>query len=446
MSALEDTLSRHATASFSDASDVSFLKSPTHFHEELIRRVRSADKRVLLSALYFGTGDLSRQLAQAIHETLAEKPGLEVTLVLCRWRGTRNVAKGASSCDMFKQTLTQFGSRFRLQLFDAGQCGWLKAGWLPERVREAVATHHVKAFVCDDDVIVSGANLSDTYFSDRSDRYLSVHSPALGDYVTEYIETLRPFSSHAACDDFERLHILPQSRSSSELPRTLHDFTEKDRPTVSSQNNDGVRLFVSHQLHSAGIQHEQRLFSAMLQLRDYCFDMCTSYLNLLPEHVRLLSSPMAPKVRILTAAPQAHGWANSTGFSRHVPSFYEAAKCELAEHTDRVKLLEFVRENWSYHAKGWWLLPLANEAEPAPVVTHVTSSNLSGRSWLRDHELGVTVLSRRPLPAVAREHAHTFGHGGAHVQEAPLKLFRADMPRQAPVWVRTLRRAFRTFF
>ena len=30
---------------------------------------------------------------------------------------------------------------------------------------------HVQAFVFDDDVLLSGANLADTYFSDRLDRY-----------------------------------------------------------------------------------------------------------------------------------------------------------------------------------------------------------------------------------------------------------------------------------
>jgi CDP-diacylglycerol--glycerol-3-phosphate 3-phosphatidyltransferase len=38
-------------------------------------------------------------------------------------------------------------------------------------VSEVVGVCHLKAYVFDDDVMISGANLSTTYFTNRQDRY-----------------------------------------------------------------------------------------------------------------------------------------------------------------------------------------------------------------------------------------------------------------------------------
>ena len=42
---------------------------------------------------------------------------------------------------------------------------------LPPRVSEIVGVCHLKAFIYDDNVLMTGANLSNTYFSNRQDRW-----------------------------------------------------------------------------------------------------------------------------------------------------------------------------------------------------------------------------------------------------------------------------------
>lgn len=41
---------------------------------------------------------------------------------------------------------------------------------LPPRVNEVIGVSHVKAYIFDDDVIMSGANLSSDYFTNRQVR------------------------------------------------------------------------------------------------------------------------------------------------------------------------------------------------------------------------------------------------------------------------------------
>jgi CDP-diacylglycerol--glycerol-3-phosphate 3-phosphatidyltransferase len=47
---------------------------------------------------------------------------------------------------------------------------------LPVRWNEVVGVQHMKIYVFDDQLILSGANLSNTYFIDRQDRYLMLSS------------------------------------------------------------------------------------------------------------------------------------------------------------------------------------------------------------------------------------------------------------------------------
>ena len=42
---------------------------------------------------------------------------------------------------------------------------------LPPRVSEIVGVCHLKAFIYDDNVLMTGANLSNTYFNNRQDRW-----------------------------------------------------------------------------------------------------------------------------------------------------------------------------------------------------------------------------------------------------------------------------------
>jgi CDP-diacylglycerol---glycerol-3-phosphate 3-phosphatidyltransferase len=55
---------------------------------------------------------------------------------------------------------------------------------------EVLGVHHQKIYVFDDRVVLGGANLSKNYFLNRKDRYLSIHSPELSDYLFDYLQIL----------------------------------------------------------------------------------------------------------------------------------------------------------------------------------------------------------------------------------------------------------------
>jgi CDP-diacylglycerol--glycerol-3-phosphate 3-phosphatidyltransferase len=44
--------------------------------------------------------------------------------------------------------------------------------WIPSPLDEVAGVFHIKAYIIDDQLVLSGANLSEEYFQDRQDRYL----------------------------------------------------------------------------------------------------------------------------------------------------------------------------------------------------------------------------------------------------------------------------------
>lgn len=94
-----------------------------------------------------------------------------------------------SSYDFVQQTLTQSANKHRIRV------SLIKHNRLPSifqslgynDLNELFGTYHIKHYVVDDDVILTGANISRDYFSIRTDRYLHCHECAhLADYVYEF--------------------------------------------------------------------------------------------------------------------------------------------------------------------------------------------------------------------------------------------------------------------
>jgi CDP-diacylglycerol--glycerol-3-phosphate 3-phosphatidyltransferase len=59
-----------------------------------------------------------------------------------------------------------------------------------------VGVCHLKAYIFDDDIIISGANLSNTYFSTRQDRYYIMRNAGL---VAEHIRSMVQVCMSQAC-------------------------------------------------------------------------------------------------------------------------------------------------------------------------------------------------------------------------------------------------------
>lgn len=153
--------------------------------------VATAQRSITLASLYIGTeGGRERQLVEALAAAAADasRPQLRIRILLDALRSTRPTrGPGGSTTStaelLAEQVLLAAGQgagtlagsdasqpRAAVALFHTPSLRGLLKRVLPPRVREVVGVCHTKLYIFDDDVLLSGANLSNNYFTTRQDR------------------------------------------------------------------------------------------------------------------------------------------------------------------------------------------------------------------------------------------------------------------------------------
>ena len=73
--------------------------------------------------------------------------------------------------------------------------GILKGKMSESPLREIFGVHHIKAHVFDNNILITGANLSEDYFTDRQDRCMVIQDCApLANYLDDLITMLTDYS------------------------------------------------------------------------------------------------------------------------------------------------------------------------------------------------------------------------------------------------------------
>jgi len=133
---------------------VQILSTPKAFYDSLVERCDAATTRVTLSALYWGTDPLAADLAEAVAR--AARRGVVVNVTLDAARAGRRDKDGRTSVDALAGVAAAGGD---VNLVDASGRRGL--------VGEILGVYHAKACVFDGATLLTGANLSEEYFSTR---------------------------------------------------------------------------------------------------------------------------------------------------------------------------------------------------------------------------------------------------------------------------------------
>ena len=148
---------------------VNVISTPTDFHSYLTSKIPEAKSRVSISSLYVGVGGASAPLEKEFLSALsAAPPTVRLRLVMDYHRGRREVGE-TSSAKAVSDALK--GCSRSPHLFKVPTPSFPSIT-LPSPLNEVAGVMHMKAYIIDDEMILTGANLSEEYFSDRLDRYL----------------------------------------------------------------------------------------------------------------------------------------------------------------------------------------------------------------------------------------------------------------------------------
>lgn len=167
-----------------NSSKINIISDPRKFYDTLCERFRNANRRISIASLYIGTGSLEKKLLEVTKANLEEQKSLKFKVLLDYQRGTRG---DVNSVSLLKEFVNDIPDRCSVNLYQTPKLhgSWSKA--LPSRYNEIVGLQHMKLYIADDSVLLSGANCSNDYFHQRQDRYVEIEDPELANFYSELI-------------------------------------------------------------------------------------------------------------------------------------------------------------------------------------------------------------------------------------------------------------------
>lgn len=322
----------------------------------------------------------------------------------------------------------------------------LRKKYIPKRINEGWGLQHMKLYGVDDEIIMSGANLSSDYFTNRQDRYHLFHSKDLTDYFAKIHNGVAKLSFDIQPSEKEGSGGYTMTwPSSNPAPSPLdspskfkasaskllsHLLTPSNSP-VSPQRASASTTTIYPVLSLVPLLPTSTELPALTKIltslthppfTGSTWTFTAGYFNMTSSFRRLLLSTRPSSGTVLTAHPHANGFYGSAGVSGMLPDAYtHLAKMFLrkVKHenlSSSIALKEWkkgkVNEEggWTYHAKGLWVTFPSNPAssqsqasvidatpEPQdPSLTVIGSSNYTKRSYELDLEANVIIATSDP--------------------------------------------------
>ena len=364
-----------------------------------------------------------------ILKALDNNPSLHVSILIDALRGTREAPKECAA-SLLTPLVENHPNRVDVRLYHTPNFRGLKKRIIPSRFNEGWGLQHIKLYGFDDEIMLSGANLSRDYFTNRQDRYHLFHSAELTHYYAQFHEKLRSISYklHPSQERLERFRLeWPETNGCPEPYKSPNEYrihatkllSPLLRPAKTAHATSAATLvYPISQL--APLASEQDGLSTETTGVSFVLDVLSQpsfsggnwvftagYFN--PSSgvkEGLIAGGKSTSGLIINASAEANGFYGSPNPSGYLPDAYmilakrflqdvrnagvgQAITMEQWRHVPRGQSLD----GWTYHAKGIWITP-PNERNP--MLTLIGSSNFTRRSHRLDLESTCILVTRDP--------------------------------------------------
>ncbi|CAH1971801.1 unnamed protein product [Acanthoscelides obtectus] len=430
------------------ADNVTILTKPEQFYNILLKHCQYAKDRVTLASLYIGNGDLEKKLVGTLKsnkEFLANK--LKINILLDYTRGSRY----ENNSRTILLPLVQQSNNCTVSLYHTPVLRGILKRYTPDRWNELYGLQHMKLYIFDDTLIISGANLSNDYFTNRQDRYIVIKDKRLSDFYCGLVNRVQKFSLKMNKDNHLSLDsdwkILPYQGNKFEFIEKSADIIEQymvENIQENAHKEEGFDtwMFPMVQMGQLGIEQDAQITDKILADTppNSRLKIATGYFNLTNQFTNTIIRKSKAQCDILMAHPKANGFFGAQGVAGGIPYAYSLIartfkeNCKKAGQEQRVKLFEYFREGWTYHGKGLWYYP---PNQDTPCVSLIGSPNFGERSVKKDLESQMVIITENET---LRDLLH----------EECRQLFQQGLPadtnRKGPLWVHTFVLLFKSYF
>ncbi|KAG5984157.1 hypothetical protein E4U55_005870 [Claviceps digitariae] len=439
--------------------DVRIIRTPADFYETLKDRIRTAKRRIFLSTLYIGKSE--RDLIATLQDAMRRNPQLKLSILTDCLRGTRE-APDPSCASLLVPLVTEFGSaRVEIRMYHTPNLTGLRKKYIPRRINEGWGLQHMKLYGVDDEIIMSGANLSSDYFTNRQDRYHLFSSKEMTDHFCRIHDGVGSLSfrvepshdpsgfalswpaTNAAPNPIEQPQEFIRKSSSTlkSLVATTASTSIQDTPSQSGGGLANTRVYMLGQFSQIMRPDDSTELPVLTHILEQLalphykgssWTFTAGYFNPAPSLSKLLIGTASTNNTVITAAPEANGFYKSSGVSGLLPGAYVLLARRFLDavnrsHRDGAITLKEWRlgttgqpGGWTYHAKGLWVT-MPGQANPS--ISIIGSSNYTKRSYSHDLEVGALIVTKD------EKLMKKLGDEQAWLQEHARKVTRDDFAR-----------------
>lgn len=338
-----------------------------------------------------------------MRRALERSPELEITILVDSLRSTREglyrgTPRTSSCASLLARLQVDYPERVQVRLYRAPDLPiWLEK-LVGKRFVEGWGLQHMKIYGADDEVMTSGANLSNDYFTNRRDRYIRIKDKEISQYMYSLLMVAARYSfslkgqptrvqgkeedsqDHApyelSWDEGKSLPLQVDSQENhgplrwkSAMSKEINQLTKRWLKSQNSAMNQIEQKKVATsmvefvpllQMGPLDIKQETICIPKVMELansRAARLDFTTGYFSINPQYAELILSGRF-KIDITTASPKANGFYNSKGISKHLPAAYTWLETLFwrrtrgARRANDIVMREWYKPGWTYHAKG----------------------------------------------------------------------------------------------
>ncbi|XP_064644012.1 CDP-diacylglycerol--glycerol-3-phosphate 3-phosphatidyltransferase, mitochondrial-like isoform X2 [Lineus longissimus] len=463
---------------------IKVLKEPAEFYDTLKNNAATAKKRICLASLYLGTGNLEQGLVDSVREALtnaSNSPDFKVTILLDYTRGSRG---DPCSRTLLLPLLEEFPDQVQVALYHTPDLRGVLKKLLPDRFNETIGLSHLKVYLFDDTLIMSGCNLSESYFTNRQDRYILIRDcPELANFFHGIVDCISSISFQVDQDNKLHLHedmdhpfegpdggasfratarqrimdIFPDSCLSFNVDNLtkrdmINDLVSQadDMPVENccDESEKDTLIYPLIQMGPLGIRCDEIATKVFLRTAKKGSRVClaSGYFNLTDDYKDMIVKSSLADYDVLFASPEVNSFYGAPGIAGAVPAVYIQIAKEFYNQVigcgaeNRISLFEYFRDKWTFHGKGlWYYLP----GQSLPCLTLLGSPNFGYRSVNRDLEAQIAVVTRnKELQEQLHEEKERLYKRSTKADD---RLF-ARIDRQIPLWVQWLTPHIKNFF
>ena len=327
--------------------DVTVIDSPAAFCSMVLEKARTSSS-VYLACLVLGLGDHTRMLLDILEERMLQNR--KTVVLVDKSRNLRDAG--------LVEYLNKKGLWSIIKTVDSGKCSIL-----PHALNEFLGVYHLKAYIFDDEVCISGANLNNSYFVDRIDRYYLIKNRQLSLSMISSVfneEVLCPAGHRDIENSITNPHRRMDAIDQMHLKTRLFNFTE-------SQEIDILERLLKYKFTEIVVS--------------------TAYLNFTNEHIRILKPH---PFKLFSPAPKANTFNDFSWLGQFITEVYSYSNYRTMRYLPRCRLYEYYNEGYSFHTKGLWLFG------DGCCATIVGSTNFNQRSIKIDRECSWAIISNDP--------------------------------------------------